>query len=210
MNVIVLIADIVKSKEISDRKYFQTDLKSELEEINKSSKWIISPYTITLGDEFQAVYKNSENLLKDILRILIKVYPVRIRFSIGCGNISTEINIKESIGMDGPAFYIARDGINEMKKIDYSIIQFYRNTIKENELVNKSLKLSMSVMADWKKNTLLIFNELVNSKPVKEIAPILNITERGIYKIVDTQKLRNFTDYFLYLETEIKKLKDGK
>ena len=106
--------------------------------------------------------------------------------------------------MDGPAFHIARDGINDLKKIDYSIIQFYGNTFNENELVNKSLKLFMSVMADWKKNTLLIFNELVNSKPVKEIVPILTISERGVYKIIDTQKLRDFTDYFLYLEIELK------
>lgn len=205
MNVFVLIADIVNSKEIVDRSQFQVDLKNALEEINKSSQRILSPFTITLGDEFQAIYQSSENLLNDIFRILAYVYPTRVRFAVAYGEITTEINRENAIGMDGPAFHIARAGMNDLKKFNYSIIQFFGDFGEANKLINIGLKLSLSLMADWKQNTFLIFTKLFNNKSVKEIAPLLTISERGVYKIINTQKLRNFTEYFFQLERTIKK-----
>jgi len=203
MKYIVLIADIIESKSIEDRSAFQSDLKELLSKINKNSDSLVSPYTVTLGDEFQAVYKNIKTIFSDIFKILDGLYPVRIRFSICYGEISTEINNQSSIGMDGPAFYTAREGINNLKNIDYSIVQFYGNKIIYESLINKSLKLSLSIMSDWKKNTFRIFEGLYRNMTIKEIAQLLNITERGVYKNIDTNKVRNFVDYFDSLEDTI-------
>lgn len=41
-----------------------------------------------------------------------------IRFSIGWGDISTELSSRSSLGMDGPAFYLAREGIESLRKRD--------------------------------------------------------------------------------------------
>lgn len=196
MNYIVLIADIVESKSIENRDQFQSNLRKKLKQINKSSYSIVSPFTITLGDEFQAVYKNYSNIFSDIFKLTEEIYPVQVRFAISYGDISTEINPKHSIGMDGPAFYDARKGMEELKRIDYSIVQFYGDVFTFEKFINRSLKLSFSVMANWKENTLRIFKELYRNKSVKEIAPLLNITERGVYKIIDTNNVRNFVEYF--------------
>lgn len=37
------------------------------------------------------------------------MYPVSIRFGIGFGDISTDIDMDAAIGADGPAFYAARN-----------------------------------------------------------------------------------------------------
>lgn len=203
MNYIVLIADIIKSKEIDKRNKLQSELQNKLDEISNNSKGLLSPFTITLGDEFQAVYNKGQYLLKDIFNILVKIYPVSIRFAIGWGEITTDINKKSSIGMDGEAFYNARDGLDRLKKVDYSIIQFYGDLFKSTEFINKSLSLSLSIMSDWKENTWFIFNQLMHNKPVKKIAPKLNITERGVYKIIDTNRIRNFVEYFNALDKEL-------
>lgn len=57
---IVLKGDLIGSKELDDkeRDRYQTILSEEIHWINNESSSIISPLTITLGDEFQAVYKN--------------------------------------------------------------------------------------------------------------------------------------------------------
>lgn len=205
MRAFVLIADIIKSREIDDRNQFQLKLNSELQKINQNSKKLLSPYTITLGDEFQAVYdlEFSLNLLKDIFIILLKVYPLKIRIAIGYADIVTEINKEKAIGMDGPAFYDAREGINVLKDHNSSIIQFY-GELKERELINSSLKLSMSLMANWKRNTLFIFNELLNNSSVKDIIPKLDISERGVYKIINTNNLRDFVEYFSSIGEAVK------
>lgn len=205
MKAFVLIADIIKSREIVERNQFQLKLNSELQKINQNSEKLLSPYTITLGDEFQAVYdlESSLSLLKDIFIILLKVYPLKIRISVGYADIVTEINKEKAIGMDGPAFYDARKGINILKDHDSSIIQFY-GELKERELINSSLKLSMSFMANWKRNTLFIYNELLNNSSVKDIIPRLDISERGVYKIINTNNLRDFVEYFSSLGEAVK------
>ena len=206
MKSFVVIADIIKSRQIENRKTFQGQLNKDLQKVNKKSGALLSPYTITLGDEFQAVYSSAAgaDLLKDMIYILLSVYPLKIRFSVGFEQIATDINRKQSIGMDGPAFYLAREGLETLKELDISIIQFF-GSIKESNLLNSGLKLSMSVMKTWKKNTLFIFNELLNKNTVKKINSRLDISERGIYKIIDTNNLREFVDYFFELEELIGK-----
>jgi len=207
MEAFVIIADIVNSKKIEDRGKTQSELKSTLEKINNRSKNLLSPYTITLGDEFQALYESSEDILKDVFEILIKLFPIKIRFSICYGDISTEINRKESIGMDGKAFYAARDGIYQLKEFDFSIIQFYGDNFKSVEYINKSLILSMSVMNHWKYNAFFIFNELLRNKSVKDIIPMLKISNRAVYKTISSNKLKYFAEYFVSLEKEIQTVK---
>jgi len=41
---------------------------------------------------------------RDALTVLIALYPVEVRFSFAIGEISTAINTKQAIGMDGPLF----------------------------------------------------------------------------------------------------------
>ena len=157
MNYLVIIADIIESKKLADRKNVQSLLKKELIQINNKSKDLISPFTITLGDEFQAVYINGNSLLRDLIHVIVKLYPVRIRFSVGYGLISTEINRDAALGMDGPAFYQAREGMSMLKKGTYTLIKFFNLPLKCDYLINSSLNLFMSIMADWKQNTLYIF-----------------------------------------------------
>ena len=102
--MIALIGDIIESKKIQKRAEAQKKLLLQFNKINSISKTLASPYTITLGDEFQALYKKADDLFRDIWRIALLLHPERIRFSIGVGELSTKINKKQSIGMDGPAF----------------------------------------------------------------------------------------------------------
>ncbi len=203
MRYTTIIADIVNSKEISNREMFQDVLSNCLNEINQDSKHIISPYTITLGDEFQVIYKNNNNLINDLFKILLNSFLVKIRFSIGFGDISTKINYEQSIGMDGPAFHIAREGLNEMKSVDYSIIQVFSDLSQDEKFINETLRLAMIMMSDWKKNTFVIFNELLNNKSVNDILPLLNISERAVYKIIKTNNLREYVEYFKSLNNQI-------
>ncbi|MBI9108763.1 MAG: hypothetical protein JEZ04_18620 [Spirochaetales bacterium] len=204
MKVIALIADIVQSKEIPEREQFQKKISSILSSLNNESTGVISPYTITLGDEFQAVYENADNLIKDIIHIICKLYPVRIRFSIGINVLTTELNDKSALGMDGPAFHIARDGIEILKKYDFSIIQIYDGKNDKFEFVNKSLMLNFLIMASWKENTMKIFEKLSNENKVKDMINEMDISQRGIYKIINTNKLLNYVEYFGSIKKEIK------
>ena len=192
MKYLAVIADIIKSREILNREDFQLKLTNKLEQLNNSSKNIISPYTITLGDEFQSVYKSADGLLEDFYEILIELYPVKIRFSVGLDLISTNLKTNTSLGMDGPAFYKAREGIETLKNKEISLVQFFSSQTDELDLINKSLILMNSIMNNWKYNSLFIFKELLNTNQIPKIANSLEISTRGVYKTITTNNIKKF------------------
>jgi len=151
--------------------------------------------TITLGDEFQCVYSNAGEIFKNIWGILSTCYPERIRFSLGIGEITTTINRKQAIGMDGPAFYEAREGLMHLKQKDYlfdlrssgansEIIEFIRNVLY---FVSHNIE-------GWKKNRIEIMNLLANEFPVKLISDKLKISEQAVYKNIANGGLQPILD----------------
>src|SRR5438270_579082 len=116
MQAIAIIGDIVDSKDIARRDAFQRKLAKALTARGKEKKsGLVSPYTITLGDEFQAVYRSAHHLWTDIITLLGDIHPVQARFAIGVGELTTRINHRQALGMDGPAFHRARAAITELK-----------------------------------------------------------------------------------------------
>ncbi|HKK47246.1 MAG TPA: SatD family protein [Balneolaceae bacterium] len=182
---LVLIADIEASKEVKQgkREELQQKLKKVLETLSRENKGIVSPYTITLGDEFQAVFKNADHLFKDIFKILATLHPISVRFSLGVGDISTPINKEQAIGMDGPAFHEAREGIKQLKKSGYL---FNIRIEEENDMIfkiiNNSLQLISTEIRSWNKRRLLIFHLLREGHDYKSITQKLDISRAAFYK----------------------------
>src|SRR5699024_12288367 len=89
---LVLIADIESSKDIEEkqREELQDKLQNELDNLNKGHTEPISPYNITLGDEFQAVFKHTDMLFTRVLGILALLHPARTRYALGSGEMTTD------------------------------------------------------------------------------------------------------------------------
>ncbi len=199
---LIIIGDIVSSKKINERSSAQRKLKLAFRKLNSSSSNIISPYTLTLGDEFQAVYKSSENIFHDIMFILMKLYPVKIRFSIGVGEITTAINRKQALGMDGPGFYLARDGMDELKKMAYKI-NLKTNKSDDISLHRKSLFLLSHMMEGWKKSRLELLTYLYEGFDVNKISKKIKISDKAVYKNIDVGALDLFMDITGIVEEKI-------
>jgi len=190
MNRIAVIADIVASRAIKDRPLIQKQLGEVLAALNaRSESGILSPYTITLGDEFQAVFSTADSLFRDAFTILAALYPVRVRFSFGVGTIDTPINFWQAIGMDGPAFHHAREGIEELKRIRGS---FDVNGVEtpDQGLLKHSLALASHVTRKWNRKRLAVFLQLHDRVPVKTIADTVRLSDKAVYKSIDHGALR--------------------
>ena len=182
---IVVIGDIISSRKVEKRNDLQNKLLDVFADLNAfhEENHLISPYTITLGDEFQAVYERADYLFLNSIRILEKVYPQRIRFSYGIGEISTELNRKQSIGMDGSAFYLAREGIENLKE-QRGNYKFNVSGLEDPELeklYNNSLFIFSNLLEGWHKNRYFILTNTMTGKTVKEIAKELKLTETAVY-----------------------------
>ena len=182
---VVLIADIEDSRKMKgpEREEVQKKLSALLEKLSCDGTALVSPYTITLGDEFQAVYRTADGICGHILRILTELYPVTVRFSLAAGTITTPINREQAIGMDGPAFHAARRGIELLKENGFL---FHLDVEDADEqllgLVNGSLKLLSREIRTWNENRLHISYLLKEGYDYREIAERLDISNTAFYK----------------------------
>jgi len=200
MNQIALIGDLIGSRQVKDRNTLQEKLKDIFKKLNKENKSIVSPYTLTLGDEFQVVYRNGRNVLFDAVQICEKIYPQKIRFSYGIGKITTKINPEQSTGMDGPAFYNARNGMSDLKRrnrdIEFSItgVDSYGHYGK---LLVSGLKLFGHQINEYKQNSLQILINLYSGNKPKVIASQIGISIQAVYKFI---RLRGFNETAEYIK----------
>ncbi|MFA9377871.1 MAG: SatD family protein [Lachnotalea sp.] len=155
---VAIIGDIKNSNKFKDRKSVQEKLKSTLEKINEKYEYGISAkFIITLGDEFQGLLCEGENVFNIVEEIQRKMYPVEIRFGIGVGAISTDINSEMALGADGPAYYMARKSIEFLKqnvqknKTYHSDIRIEIDEDKKSieEMLNTILLLLEVIRKNW-------------------------------------------------------------
>jgi len=199
MQKIVLIADIVASRKIKDRSAAQKALTAVIRQRNRKNPHLVSPYTITLGDEFQAVFNQADDLFIDVMSLILALYPEQIRFSIGVGTIDTPINRQQAIGMDGPAFYLARQGIDQLKTSDYL---FTTNGLLESQqnIVNNSLFLVSHHISKWKASRLSVFRLLQQGISVANMTRKLELTDKAIYKTIDHGELKVINQLLMDIE----------
>lgn len=154
-----IIGDIVDSKKIKERDIVQSKLNEILEETNlKYTNDIEAKFLITIGDEFQGLLNNPSNLFNIINDIQFKFLPYKLRIGIGIGDMSTNIIKKHAIGSDGPAYYAARECIDEIKsnknkyEKPYEYIKIKQYDLEENPsymLLNSTLSLLGYLSKDW-------------------------------------------------------------
>lgn len=192
MKVIGLIADIVESSGIPNRRDFQRNLGRILQTVSASAGTaILSPYTITLGDEFQALYGRPRGLFRDLLSILWQTHPTKIRFALSRDVLLTDVNPRAAIGMDGPAFGLARTLLSSLKSIDRTIIQVSDSGSPGAPLVNASLKVISNEIDGWNRTAVGALFCLLNGHAVGEMGRLLGVKERTVYKAISTHHIRD-------------------
>lgn len=196
-----IIGDLVASRNYENRFEVQEKLKDILNEINREySNEIGANFLITLGDEFQGLLTQPLHLFPIIDKIRFSMYPVKIRIGIGIGDINTQIDRKQAIGADGPAYHYARKVIEEIRKDEISQqrkLQDIKIASQQKEeylgLINSNLSLCSCLENSW------------TEKQFETIALILykNISQREAAKKIgisasSIQRRLNSAHYFNY------------
>lgn len=196
MQHLILIGDIIASRRLPDRKATQEKLAATVAHLNRRSVHALSsPYTITLGDEFQAVFHCADTIFHDAVSLLLALHPVQIRFAWGLGSLDTPLNPDMAIGMDGPAFHHARAAMTALKKTPH-LFTIAGEPLQHPGLAEASLHLISHSLHKWKKNRLHVFSLLSEGMAVKTIARRLGISEQAVYKTIDAGGLRIILSLF--------------
>ena len=202
-----IIGDIVKSKEIDDREFVQNQLSTILEDINKKyADDIAAKFLITLGDEFQGVLKNGKNTYEIILEIVDKMEPVQIRFGIGYGTLSTDMQ-EYALGIDGESFYLAREAINTAHKKTGFAINFRSKIIEQimEIAIDNNFILLSQIRNIWTIQQTKLHDLLKLELKQREISDKLGVTQATISRMKSKARIDDIID----VEKNLSKLLEG-
>ena len=189
-NYIAIIGDIIQSKQETKRANIQLKLEKTLKKINlEFSSDISANFGITLGDEFQGLLHNPRNVLAMLETIEMDLAPVKIRFGIGIGTITTTtIERYYPLGADGPAYHNARNMIDQLKDIEKKKKkEQYSYLLKSNRndfdiLINalfSQLHLQKSSWTARQTEIIQVYHKVPNQT---EVANTLGITQSTVQK----------------------------
>lgn len=150
----IIMADIINSSDMPG-KLLMNHFKDEVDSVNqKFTEKIISPLTITLGDEFQGIVKDLASAVEVIFyidqRLLKNDLEFHLRYVVNYGVIDTAINSRNAYEMLGEGLTRARELLAEIKASENEILMA---GIAEptNAMLNMAFKLYRSLYNDWKK-----------------------------------------------------------
>ena len=92
-----------------------------------------------------------------IADILVALYPHRLRVALAYGPLSTDINPKAALEMDGRAFHDARDTLEKLKKETRSIARVSVAERFDADMINLCLRLLANAVESWKETSLRIY-----------------------------------------------------
>ena len=197
---LALIADVIDSKMVQARFNLQKQLEETLQKMNGLfADYLASCFTLTLGDEFQALLEVDAPVFQIIDTLRLELNPTQLRFGIGLGEIVTAIDPLQSIGADGPAYWNARAAINLVhQKNDYGNTQIYFSSGNDSQdlLVNALIASGEAIRSSWRDSQEEILLDLLKRSVYSEtfsqqdLAQSLAINPSALSKRLKSSSIR--------------------
>ena len=211
--MIVLIGDIINSRRLHDRAKVQERFHFALDQVNnKCAGQLVSIFTITHGDEFQGALKQGIGLLGIIDGISLALLPIKLRYGIGIGEVTTKIDPTNSYTADGPAFWKAREAIDyvhdhsDYRKSNIHLCSQYPDDTVN--LINQILKLTAHQVSGWRKSQFEVLEGILeegisdpNLIPHKKIAEKLGISPSALTRRLESSGIKRYL--YAYRDAEI-------
>lgn len=191
----ILMADVIKSREWNED--LMLHLKEVVKDINlRKKKKLLSPLTITLGDEFQGIPTSISDAIEIIIAteesILKQGVTFKMRYVLNYGIIDTPINKKIAYQMTGSGLTDARFMLNNLKKNKQD--RFHFNV--KNETLTKILEdefiIFQSIVDDWKEKDFETVNALLLHTDYKDAAILLGKHLSLIWRKEKSLKLKEY------------------
>ena len=169
----IVMADILQSRSYEGEQLLAA-FRRLVASCNKDlSAGILSPYTVTLGDEFQGVAGSLLWSMRTVLYLeearLLGEAPFTLRYVVCLGEISTPLNPEASYGMLGSGLAEARERLNDKRRGTSR----FRVDLADRELASqlrRLLEVMSSLCRDWKPADAGLISDLLSNEDNAEVA----------------------------------------
>lgn len=182
---VILMADIIGSSK-RHGKALMIDFITMVAYVNKKNrKQIRSPFTITLGDEFQGVVQNAQSAIQILLGIeeylLTLKKPFKLRYVIHEGEIQTKLNKERAHEMLGPGLSEARKALSVMKtaKRRFKVFLLDKDTT---EKLNLMFVILQGIIDHWTPSQLKVVAAFLELDDYRQVAERLHKDPTTIWR----------------------------
>jgi hypothetical protein len=165
------MADIINSSEHDQQKLMKNFKKIVSSTNQHNNEKLLSPLTITLGDECQGLSRTLSDSIEIIFELKRKAILSEPRFSLrfSCvyGEIDTPINKESAYGMLGQGLTNARKLLNEKSRDQPNLQIDVQNPLIEGLLKNSFEILYLTETLNWVNKDKNIINDFIYSRDLK-------------------------------------------
>lgn len=180
----VVIGDIVESRKLTAQRRgsLQVELIGVLKWFNRQYKGaVLSDFLVTLGDECQGVLGTAEAFAELVWAVETVIPNAEIRWGIGYGTIVGPLE-PVALGMDGPAFYRAREAVINAKRTRALGGLFAGFGNDEDVMLNGFARLLHYERSNWSPLQRKVMEELRVVPNVATVAERLGVSRQDISK----------------------------
>ncbi len=190
------MGDVVSSSSYESGK-LTTEFKSLVESVNDTfGNNILSPLTITLGDDFQAVLDSVETGIAIIFFIeeecLRRELDFKLHYVLHTGEIDTEINPDIAYEMLGEGLTTARKMLN-IKKRDRKRFKISLKDETGSDQLNRLLEVTDSLIMNWKKEDYALIIDMIENENNSEVGEIHGKNRDQIWKRRKTLMIKEYS-----------------
>ncbi len=194
----VLMGDIISSEASNDKMAIHLQFNQVVDIHNeKYQEQLLSPLTITLGDEFQGIVNTLEaaaKIARDIRLELLK-FNLDCRFSIGIVKLRTEINPLKAWNMMGEGLAENRSILNKKHDLTYYHFSIISDKIMQLNLDAIGVAIT-AIERRWTIKQRSYITDLLNGKTTQQIAKFNSIRENNVYKVRDAGEFKQYIFYW--------------
>ncbi|QZY55757.1 SatD family protein [Crassaminicella profunda] len=178
----VITADIIKSRKYLNAK---EEINNKLDQLNKKLKnELFTSFVLSRGDEIQAVLNNIEFLPEVIRNVRYYCRPFQLRLGVGIGYIEAILDNQNhnSWDMNGQAFYLARDAMDTLNKLQRKHSTPYKKHYPATYLwsMNEALNLSLN-------SIYILVDSIIRNWNDEQWETIMLYESLGTYELVSRQ-----------------------
>lgn len=168
----ILMGDVVQSSDFQPDQLGR-DLKKLVSSANRDlENHTLSPYTVTLGDEFQGVTKSLSSAIETLFYFEEQKLAMNLDFSLHYvlhfGKIETEINPDTSYGMLGEGLTEARKMLTA-KKRDRRRFNFSLKKRMLSQQLNRIFVVLDGIAGRWKRDDFSLILDMIKTENDREV-----------------------------------------
>jgi hypothetical protein len=204
----VLMADVIASRKREPRELMR-EFQQLTATANKShSAGILSPLTITLGDEFQGVVESLHDAVKVILELeesrLRGQFASKLRYVVLYGDIATPVNRNFAHGMMGAGLTRAREELSDKRLGRPRFIFELPNKLLGSQL-SRLLEVMYALTRDWKPEDSGLLFDMLSTPNNEEVAERHGKNRSQVWK----RRQNQFVDEYGSLRDIVLELSEG-